>query len=139
MQLCERVPNPMGQSSVDCNRISKMPPVSFTIAGKEFELRPEEVKYIRSCHDSCDASYLIILFGFWLNLMQLSSEYNKLLNQFSVGFYFVKPCILAQCYTNDLRFEKIGPWLCPNTLIISWYYNHDTNHKSKVLYQKSRK
>lgn len=62
LQLCEQVPNPMGQSSVDCNRISKMPPVSFTIAGKEFELRPEEVKYICSCHDSCDASYLIILF-----------------------------------------------------------------------------
>ncbi|XP_057544908.1 aspartic proteinase-like [Amaranthus tricolor] len=41
-ELCERVPNPMGQSSVDCAHISKMPPVSFTIAGKLFELRPEE-------------------------------------------------------------------------------------------------
>ncbi|KMT04132.1 hypothetical protein BVRB_8g185820 [Beta vulgaris subsp. vulgaris] len=41
-ELCDRVPNPMGTSGVDCARVSKMPPVSFTIAGKEFELSPEE-------------------------------------------------------------------------------------------------
>lgn len=48
-QLCDRVPNPMGTSGVDCARVSKMPPVSFTIAGKEFELSPEEVKCAFLC------------------------------------------------------------------------------------------
>ncbi|KAH9611733.1 hypothetical protein KSS87_004692, partial [Heliosperma pusillum] len=41
-ELCERIPNPMGQSAIDCNNLSKMPTVSFTIAGKEFALSPEE-------------------------------------------------------------------------------------------------
>ncbi|KAL2931336.1 Aspartic proteinase A2 [Bienertia sinuspersici] len=40
--LCNRVPNALGQSGVDCSKVSKMPPIAFTIAGKEFELRPEE-------------------------------------------------------------------------------------------------
>jgi len=33
----------MGESAVDCSRLSSMPAVSFTIGGKEFELTPEEV------------------------------------------------------------------------------------------------
>ncbi|XP_074307483.1 aspartic proteinase A1-like [Silene latifolia] len=41
-ELCERIPNPMGESAVDCNLLSRMPSVSFTIAGKQFELSPEE-------------------------------------------------------------------------------------------------
>lgn len=41
-ELCDRLPSPMGQSSVDCDHISSMPPVSFTIGGKGFELSPEE-------------------------------------------------------------------------------------------------
>uniref|UniRef100_A0A7C8ZJU8 Peptidase A1 domain-containing protein n=1 Tax=Opuntia streptacantha TaxID=393608 RepID=A0A7C8ZJU8_OPUST len=41
-ELCNRLPSPMGQSSVDCDRITSMPPVSFTIGGKNFELSPEE-------------------------------------------------------------------------------------------------
>ncbi|KAE8724401.1 Aspartic proteinase A2 [Hibiscus syriacus] len=41
-QLCNRIPNPMGESVVDCNKISSMPPVSFTIGGKVFKLAPEE-------------------------------------------------------------------------------------------------
>lgn len=41
-ELCDRLPSPMGESSVDCSRLSSMPPVSFTIGGKEFELTPEE-------------------------------------------------------------------------------------------------
>ncbi|KAK9681524.1 hypothetical protein RND81_10G008300 [Saponaria officinalis] len=41
-KLCDRIPNPMGQSAVDCNRLSEMPSISFTIAGKGFELSPEE-------------------------------------------------------------------------------------------------
>ncbi|KAL5975410.1 hypothetical protein ACLOJK_019732 [Asimina triloba] len=42
-QLCDRLPSPMGQSSVDCGSLSSMPPVSFTIGGKSFSLTPEQV------------------------------------------------------------------------------------------------
>ncbi|KAL3576024.1 hypothetical protein D5086_021307 [Populus alba] len=41
-QLCERVPNPTGQSAVDCGSVLSMPTIAFTIGGKEFELAPEE-------------------------------------------------------------------------------------------------
>ncbi|KAK8517285.1 hypothetical protein V6N13_092568 [Hibiscus sabdariffa] len=41
-QLCDRMPNPMGESAVDCKSISSMPHVSFTIGGKVFKLAPEE-------------------------------------------------------------------------------------------------
>ncbi|KAL3614979.1 hypothetical protein CASFOL_040640 [Castilleja foliolosa] len=40
--LCERMPNPMGESTVDCERISSMPSVSFTIGGKVFDLSAEQ-------------------------------------------------------------------------------------------------
>jgi phytepsin len=43
LQLCERLPSPNGESMVDCNSLSAMPPVSFTIAGKDFKLTPEQV------------------------------------------------------------------------------------------------
>lgn len=42
-QLCERLPSPNGESTVDCNSLSSMPNVAFTISGKTFELSPEEV------------------------------------------------------------------------------------------------
>lgn len=41
-ELCDRVPSPMGESSVDCGNISNMPTVSFTIGGKVFDLSPQE-------------------------------------------------------------------------------------------------
>ncbi|KAL4320856.1 hypothetical protein AHAS_Ahas14G0052300 [Arachis hypogaea] len=41
-QLCEKLPSPMGQSSVDCEKISSMPIVSFTIGGKTFDLSPHD-------------------------------------------------------------------------------------------------
>ncbi|GMH05290.1 hypothetical protein Nepgr_007130 [Nepenthes gracilis] len=41
-ELCDRLPDPMGQSAVDCASISSMPSVSFTIGGKVFDLRAEE-------------------------------------------------------------------------------------------------
>ncbi|KAK9084798.1 hypothetical protein Sjap_025209 [Stephania japonica] len=41
-ELCDRVPNPMGQSSVDCDKISSMPNVAFTIGDKVFELSPKQ-------------------------------------------------------------------------------------------------
>ncbi|ERN00700.1 cyprosin [Amborella trichopoda] len=41
-ELCERLPSPMGQSAVDCNKLSSMPNVAFTIGGKAFELTPQQ-------------------------------------------------------------------------------------------------
>lgn len=43
LQLCERLPSPMGESAVACASISSMPSVSFTIGGKVFDLSPHEV------------------------------------------------------------------------------------------------
>ncbi|CAI0625950.1 unnamed protein product, partial [Linum tenue] len=42
-ELCDRMPNPMGESAVECGSVSSMPTVSFTIGGKVFDLRPQEV------------------------------------------------------------------------------------------------
>nr|MCH1921928.1 pepsin-like aspartyl protease [Shewanella ferrihydritica] len=41
-QLCERLPSPNGESAVDCDEISNMPNLSFTIANKTFTLTPEQ-------------------------------------------------------------------------------------------------
>lgn len=41
-ELCDRLPSPAGESSVDCNALSSMPNVSFTIGGKSFALTPEQ-------------------------------------------------------------------------------------------------
>ncbi|MQM15364.1 hypothetical protein Taro_048310 [Colocasia esculenta] len=41
-ELCDRLPSPMGESAVDCNTLSSMPGVSFTIGGKTFSLTPEQ-------------------------------------------------------------------------------------------------
>ncbi|PIA28811.1 hypothetical protein AQUCO_06600021v1 [Aquilegia coerulea] len=41
-ELCERLPSPMGESAVDCNGLSSMPKVSFTIGGKIFDLSPHQ-------------------------------------------------------------------------------------------------
>nr|XP_027192869.1 aspartic proteinase-like isoform X2 [Cicer arietinum] len=41
--LCDKMPSPMGESSVDCEDISSLPVVSFTIGGRTFDLAPEEV------------------------------------------------------------------------------------------------
>ncbi|KAL8195364.1 hypothetical protein R6Q57_025767 [Mikania cordata] len=41
-ELCDRLPSPNGESAVDCNGLSSMPNVAFTIGGKTFELTPEQ-------------------------------------------------------------------------------------------------
>lgn len=41
-ELCNRMPNPMGESSVDCGSVSTLPTISFTIGGKVFELTAQE-------------------------------------------------------------------------------------------------
>lgn len=43
LQLCDKMPSPMGESSVDCENISSLPVISFTIGGRTFDLAPEEV------------------------------------------------------------------------------------------------
>ncbi|KAL5066323.1 hypothetical protein RYX36_028060 [Vicia faba] len=40
--LCDKMPSPMGESAVDCENISSLPVVSFTIGGRTFDLAPEE-------------------------------------------------------------------------------------------------
>ncbi|KAL9341364.1 hypothetical protein Peur_064689 [Populus x canadensis] len=41
-KLCESLPSPTGQSSIDCNSISTMPNITFTIGDKPFSLTPEQ-------------------------------------------------------------------------------------------------
>ncbi|KAM7470117.1 hypothetical protein LguiA_008300 [Lonicera macranthoides] len=41
-QLCESIPSPMGESAIDCSRVSNMPNITFTIGGKDFSLTPDQ-------------------------------------------------------------------------------------------------
>ncbi|XP_028797167.1 cyprosin [Neltuma alba] len=41
-ELCDRLPNPNGESTVECGGLSSMPNISFTIGGKAFELSPDQ-------------------------------------------------------------------------------------------------
>ncbi|GLT45809.1 hypothetical protein SLA2020_196160 [Shorea laevis] len=41
-ELCDKMPSPMGESTVDCGSLSSMPTISFTIGGKVFDLSPKE-------------------------------------------------------------------------------------------------
>jgi phytepsin len=41
-QLCEKLPSPMGESTVSCDNTANMPDISFTIAGKIFTLTPDQ-------------------------------------------------------------------------------------------------
>ncbi|PWA72107.1 aspartic proteinase A1 [Artemisia annua] len=41
-ELCDRIPSPMGESAVECNSLSSLPTIAFTIGGKTFELTPEQ-------------------------------------------------------------------------------------------------
>ncbi|MGD7361316.1 pepsin-like aspartyl protease, partial [Ralstonia pseudosolanacearum] len=41
-ELCERLPSPMGESAVDCNSLSSMPNLSFSIGDRVFDLSPEQ-------------------------------------------------------------------------------------------------
>lgn len=41
-QLCESIPSPGGESLIDCNAISTLPNVTFTIGGKPYTLTPEQ-------------------------------------------------------------------------------------------------
>ncbi|XP_020221911.1 aspartic proteinase [Cajanus cajan] len=52
-ELCDKLPNPLGQSLVDCGKIPSMPIISFTIGGKVFDLAPKE--YILKVGDGAQA------------------------------------------------------------------------------------
>jgi len=41
-KVCEKVPSPEGESTLDCDKISSMPDVTITLAGKEYILTPEQ-------------------------------------------------------------------------------------------------
>nr|XP_027189025.1 aspartic proteinase-like isoform X4 [Cicer arietinum] len=41
-ELCERLPKPVGQAFINCNSISTMPDITFTIGNKLFSLPPEQ-------------------------------------------------------------------------------------------------
>lgn len=41
-EVCERLPNPLGKSFIDCDDMEVMPYVSFTIGNKSFHLSPEQ-------------------------------------------------------------------------------------------------
>ncbi|KAK6242909.1 hypothetical protein QUC31_009318 [Theobroma cacao] len=41
-ELCESLPSPMGESAIDCAKISEMPHITFTIGDKPFKLTPEQ-------------------------------------------------------------------------------------------------
>ncbi|KAJ4851062.1 hypothetical protein Tsubulata_049526 [Turnera subulata] len=45
-ELCEKLPNPIGKSFVNCDEMASMPHVSFTIGNKTFPLSPKQVYII---------------------------------------------------------------------------------------------
>ncbi|MCO5583981.1 hypothetical protein L7F22_037899 [Adiantum nelumboides] len=51
--MCEHLPNPNGESVVDCDKLSSMPDVTFTIGGKHFSLTPQQ--YILRVGEGKDA------------------------------------------------------------------------------------
>ncbi|WVZ10702.1 hypothetical protein V8G54_015232 [Vigna mungo] len=49
--LCEKLPNPVGQTFIDCNSIDTMPQITFTIGNKSFPLSPEQ--YMLRIEEGC--------------------------------------------------------------------------------------
>jgi phytepsin len=43
LQLCDQIPSSNLPVMVDCNKLSSMPTISFTIGNKIFDLTPEQV------------------------------------------------------------------------------------------------
>ncbi|XVF31531.1 hypothetical protein REPUB_Repub16aG0153700 [Reevesia pubescens] len=41
-ELCQSLPSPMGESAIDCAKISEMPNITFTIGDKPFNLTPQQ-------------------------------------------------------------------------------------------------
>ncbi|XP_058722855.1 cyprosin-like isoform X2 [Vicia villosa] len=53
-ELCERLPNPVGQSFINCSSVSDMPNITFSIGSKLFHLSPQQ--YILKVDDDKDSS-----------------------------------------------------------------------------------
>ncbi|XP_058768349.1 cyprosin-like isoform X2 [Vicia villosa] len=53
-KLCERLPNPVGQSFINCSSVSDMPNITFSIGSKLFHLSPQQ--YILKVDDDKDSS-----------------------------------------------------------------------------------
>jgi len=41
-KACTLLPSPQGEASVDCSKLSSMPDITITLAGKDFVLKPEQ-------------------------------------------------------------------------------------------------
>ncbi|KAL8462726.1 hypothetical protein ACS0TY_033665 [Phlomoides rotata] len=52
-EVCERMPNPMGESSVDCASVASLPKISFTIGGNTFDLSSND--YILKVGEGAEA------------------------------------------------------------------------------------
>ncbi|WJX96388.1 phytepsin [Trifolium repens] len=50
-ELCEKLPNPVGQSFINCDNIPNMPEIIFKIGNRSFPLSPEQ--YILRVEDGC--------------------------------------------------------------------------------------
>ncbi|KAJ1437068.1 Saposin-like type B, region 1 [Sesbania bispinosa] len=50
-ELCEKLPNPVGQSFVNCNSVAAMPHITFTIGNNSFPLSPKQ--YILRVKEGC--------------------------------------------------------------------------------------
>ncbi|TQD69308.1 hypothetical protein C1H46_045159 [Malus baccata] len=68
-QLCERLPSPSGESVVQCDALSSLPSVSFTIGGKVFDLAPEQVW----CHDINPKSFHLSFEHISINFIYMST------------------------------------------------------------------
>ncbi|XP_027942285.1 phytepsin-like isoform X2 [Vigna unguiculata] len=61
-ELCEKLPNPPGHSFINCNSISSMPHITFTIGNKSFPISPEQyvLQFEEGCSTVCYGGFIAI-------------------------------------------------------------------------------
>jgi phytepsin len=59
-QLCNNLPSPGGESVVDCDKISQLPDISFSLAGKDFVLTSEQyiLKLVSEGQTECLSGFM---------------------------------------------------------------------------------